>query len=75
VSAAVVADAGRGAQLIMLAPQAEPTAIISDISDTCHTRLGEDVYIPVADRARVMRESTAVEGESGSGVSAFNSSI
>jgi hypothetical protein len=59
----------------MTAPQAEPTVITSDFSDIGCVRLDVDVALSASDRARIMRGIGAVEGESGSPVSPFNSSI
>jgi hypothetical protein len=75
VSAAVIADAGRGARLIMTARQADPTVLTSEIPDIGHLRLDEDVAIDPSGLACIMRGISVVEDESGSPVSAFNSSI
>jgi hypothetical protein len=75
VSAAVVADVGRGAKLIMIAPQADDTVITSNLPDICDVSLDQEAAIGVSGLASIMRGITVVEGEPGSVVSAFNSSI
>jgi hypothetical protein len=71
----VLADAGRGARLIMTAPQADTTVLTSDVPDIGDVRLDEDVAIDLSDLVLIMPEISVVEDEPGFGDSAFNSSI
>jgi hypothetical protein len=59
----------------MTAPQEDLTVLTSEISDIGLVPLDEDVAIDLAVSARITRWTFAVEDESGSQVSAFNSSI
>jgi hypothetical protein len=75
VSAASVAEVGRGALVAMTVPQADDTVITSNFPDICDIWLDQEAPMGVSGIASTMGGIDVIEGEPGATVSAFNSSI